>query len=88
LNKKDIFIAVLVLFSLLWLLLVLNTKYTALTYKYNRGVDNFTKLTKNNKKLHIAYSSLSSPERIMDFAKKNLGLELPKANQVYFIEKH
>jgi cell division protein FtsL len=87
-KKKDIFFICLVIFLFLGTLLTVNTKYTALTYKYNSEVNMFAKLSKENRKLNIRLSSLSSPERIIDYATKHLGLTIPRGEQVYSIEKH
>jgi cell division protein FtsL len=88
LEKRDIFYILLIILFFFSLLLVVHIQYTALVYKFNNAEKNFLKLTKENKSLKIEYNNLSSPDRIIDYATKNLGLELPKANKVYFIEKN
>ncbi len=86
-KKKDALFICLIIFSFLGILLTVHTKYRALTYKYNREVTLFSQLTKSNRVLKIKCSTLSSPKRIIEYANKKLGLKIPKANQVFEIEK-
>jgi cell division protein FtsL len=84
----DFFIILLFLIGTLWAMLLLNSAYTELSYKHNREYEKFTILNNEIKSLKIQEKQLSSPERIINYAQKNLGLRLPKLYEVYHIEAY
>ncbi len=85
-NYIDFLILLIFFVVTLWGLLLLNSSYVDLSYKHNREFKKFTKLNNEIKSLRVTEKQLSSPERIIEYAKKNLGLRLPKLYEVYHIE--
>ncbi|GEM_PF-5237607 len=86
-TKVDIIIISLIIFMFLGISLFFQTKFTQLTYKYNQELKEYMLLTKDIKKLEMESKVLSSPDRIINYATKNLKLHLPKLDEVYHIEK-
>ncbi len=86
-TKKDLIFVLVIVVFFMGITLVFHTKYTELTYKYNDELQNYIKLNKNIKKIKIEIKTLTAPKRIMKYATENLGLHLPKLNEVYEIEK-
>ncbi len=84
----DIFILLIFFVGTLWALLIINSAYVDISTKHNNAYSKFVKLNNEIKSLKIKEKQLSSPERIINYAKKNLGLRLPKLNEVYHIEKY
>ena len=84
----DLFILLIFFVATLWSLLLLNSAYVDISSKHNKAYRKFIKLNNEIKALKIKEKQLSSPERIINYAKKNLGLRLPKLNEVYHIEKY
>ncbi len=84
---KDFIIFLIIIFFFLGVSLIFHTKYTEITYKYNKELKKYIVLNKNLKKTKIEIKILSAPKRIMNYANKNIGLHLPKLNEVFEIEK-
>ncbi len=84
----DVAILLILFVVTLWAILILNSAYTNLSYKHNIEFKKFIVLNNEIKMLKIEEKQLSSPERIINYAKKNLGLRLPKLYEVYHIEKY